>query len=683
MNAAPAFTSAAASTAATQGMPRDKRDTLFVLAVMALVLAPQLAYLPVWTSACVAALLAWRAWIAWRGAALPPKWVIHGLLVLAIGGTLAQFRTLLGSEAGVALIVLLLVLKTLEMRARRDAMVLFFLGFFTLLTLFFQSQSLLTALAMLLGLWGLLSALVNAHLPVGKPPLALAVRTAGLLMLWGAPLMAALFVLFPRVPPLWGLPADSQRAKTGLSGSMEVGNIAQLAQDPSLAMRLRFLTPDGKAPGQSKLYFRGPVLSHFDGRQWSEVPHNGRWATAQDAAPAAAHPIGPAVPYEVTLEPHHQRWLLTLDATLQPPELSRQRALAAGPLQWQSSRPITEVLRYTAQVQLDYRLGRELSPAEWRQYTQLPAQGNARTRAWAAELRQRHGALNAPILADVLLQLRQGGYRYTLEPEPVPRDTADDFWFGQKAGFCEHMASAFVVLMRAAHVPARVVTGYQGGERNPVDGLWTVRQSDAHAWAEIWLPGDGWTRVDPTAAVAPSRVGELQRLRPPATAIGQALDTVVGMDQLQRLRATWDAINHRWNDWVLGYSVRQQSYLWQWLQSLWTERAWQLLTGAAVLAMLLTRWLRRGARSDPWLALLQQAHSRLQAQGIPTAPYMGTRALGAAAIAQWGVGAAALQAWLERMERARYAPSAPGTPRLRALRREFRSLPWPPGRPPR
>ena len=674
----PSSAAPTAYAAASQGMPRDRRDTLFVLAVMAVVLAPQLAYLPLWTSACAVGLLAWRAWIAWRGMALPPRWVTHTLLTLAIAGTLVQFRTLLGGEAGVALIVLLLVLKTLEMRARRDAMVLFFLGFFTLLTLFFQSQSLLTALAMLLGLWGLLSALVNAHLPVGKPPLWLAIRTAGQLLLWGTPLMAALFVLFPRVPPLWGLPADSQRAKTGLSSSMEVGNIAQLAQDPSVAMRLRFLTPDGKAPSQSKLYFRGPVLSQFDGRQWTEESERSRWSGTPSEPP---QPIGPAVPYEVTLEPHHQRWLLTLDATLQPPALSRQRAVPAGPLQWQSTRPITEVLRYTAQVQLDYRLGRELAPAEWRQHTQLPAQGDARTRAWAATLRERHGAQSAAILADVLLQLRQGGYRYTLEPEPVGSNTADDFWFDQKAGFCEHMASAFVVLMRAAHVPARVVTGYQGGERNPVDGLWTVRQSDAHAWAEIWLPGDGWTRVDPTAAVAPGRVGELQRLRPPPTAIGQALDNVVGLDQLQRLRATWDAINHRWNDWVLGYSVRQQSYLWQWLQSLWTERAWQLLAGTALLALLLWRLLRRGPRTDPWLALLQRARSRLQAQGIPTAPHMGTRALAQAAIAQWGVGATALQDWLERMERARYAPAAPGTPSLRALRREFRSLPWPPGRP--
>ena len=661
------------------GLPRDKRDTLFVLAVMALVLAPQLAYLPPWTSACALGLLAWRSWIAWRGAALPPKWVIHALLTLAIAGTLAQFRTLLGGEAGVALIVLLLVLKTLEMRARRDAMVLFFLGFFTLLTLFFQSQSLLTALAMLLGLWGLLAALVNAHLPVGKPPLWLSVRTAGLLLLWGMPVMAALFVLFPRMPPLWGLPVDSQRAQTGLSSSMEVGNIAQLAQNPSVAMRLRFLTPDGSAPRQSALYFRGPVLSHFDGRQWVERRPLPTPTGAALADPPQA--IGPAIPYEVTLEPHHQRWLLTLDATLQPPELSRQRALPAGPLQWQASRPITEVLRYTAQVQLNYRLGRDLAPAEWQQTTQLPPQGNARTRAWGAQLQQRHGTQSAAILADVLLHLRQGGYRYTLEPDPVERDTADDFWFDQKAGFCEHMASALVVLMRAAGVPARVVTGYQGGERNPVDGLWTVRQSDAHAWTEVWLPGDGWTRVDPTAAVAPSRVGEQQRLRPAPTALDGALDRVVGLDTLQHLRATWDAINHRWNDWVLGYSVRQQSTLWQWLQVLWTERHGQLLAAAALLSLALWRLLRRAPRTDPWLALLQQARTRLQAQGIPTASYMGTRALAHAAIAQWGTGAAALQAWLERMERARYAPAAPGTPTLGDLRREFRSLPWPPARP--
>lgn len=674
------MTARTASTLQAQatGLPREQRDTLFVLAVLALVLAPQWIYLPPWMSLMSAAVLAWRGWIAWRGAALPPRWLTHVLLALAIAGTLASFRTLLGAEAGTAFIVLLLVLKTLELRARRDAMVLFFLGFFTLLTLFFQSQSLPTAIAMVLGLWGLLAALVNAHLPVGKPPLRLALRTSGLLLLWGTPLMLLLFLSFPRLPPLWGLPTDAGRAKTGLSSQMEVGNIAQLAQDPSVAMRLRFLGADGRAPAQSKLYFRGPVLSQFDGKQWTAAPQ------AAAPTPDAAWPIGPALDYEATLEPHGQRWLLTLDATLQPPEIPGQRAWRAGPLQWQASRPIGDVLRYTAQVQLDYRLGRTLTPTEQRDATQLPAQGNARTRAWAAALQARHGAQTAAILADVLLQLRQGGYRYTLQPEPVTHDTADDFWFDQKAGFCEHMASAFVVLMRAAQVPARVVTGYQGGERNPVDGLWTVRQSDAHAWAEIWLPGDGWTRVDPTAAVAPGRIGEQQRLLPPPTVVGQALDSVVGADQLQRLRASWDALNHRWNDWVLGYSQRQQSSLWQWLQSHWSTRdgLWILALAALSALGLLWGWHRlHTPRTAPWLALLQQARRRLQAHGIPTASHMGTRALAAAANAQWGVGAAALQDWLERMERARYAPPAPGTPSLRALRRQFHALRWPPASP--
>jgi transglutaminase-like putative cysteine protease len=609
--------------------------------------------------------------------------VIWGLLAITVAATLATFRTLLGAEAGVAFVVLLLALKTLEMRAQRDAMVLFFLGFFTLLTLFFQSQSLPTALAMLLGLWGLLAALVNAHLPVGKPTLRLCLATAAKLMLWGAPCMLVLFLFFPRLPPLWGVPSDPTRAKTGLSSQMEVGNIAQLAQDPSVAMRLRFLTPLAQAPHPTRLYFRGPVLSQFDGKQWSALPEWSRSSPPTASSDSAPQALGEGLAYEMTLQPHRQRWLVTPDATLRPPELEGQRASAAGPLQWQSQRPINDVLRYRAVMHLDYRWAGSLSPQAAQQATQLPPASDPRTRTWGEQLRKHYPEQPAAIVAEVLHHLRQGGYRYTLEPSTIARDTADDFWFDQKAGFCEHMASAFVVLMRAAGVPARVVTGYQGGERNAVDGLWTVRQRDAHAWAEVWLPNDGWTRVDPTAAVAPGRLGEQQRLLPPPTLLGNAIDSMVGVAQLHRLRANWEALNYRWNDWVLGYSVRQQSSALQWLHTLWQAHSGQLMAGIAtvvVVAWGLWRWRRNGAGRDPWTVLLAQSRQRLHTHGIPTAPHMGTQALAQAAIAQWGVGAVALQGWLERMERYRYGPAASGTPSLRDLRREFRSLRWPPAR---
>ena len=283
-------------------MPRETRDTLLVLGVVILVLLPHLAFLPWWVSALALLILTWRLGTVLRGQALPRKWLLNTLLVLAVAATALQYRTIVGPEAGVVLILLLLVLKTLEVRARRDAMVIFFLGFFTLLTLFLQSQSLLMACAMLLAAWGLLAALVNAHMPAGYPSLGQLLRTSGLLMLLGAPVMLVLFLSFPRFGPLWGLPAQESKARTGLGNQITVGQVAELAQDFSVALRVRFALPDGQTPPQHLLYFRGPVLSHFDGRQWQ---------TGSDEAPM--HPsqqatgLGQAVPYELTLEPHHQR----------------------------------------------------------------------------------------------------------------------------------------------------------------------------------------------------------------------------------------------------------------------------------------------------------------------------------------------------------------------------------------
>ncbi|PZQ59977.1 MAG: DUF3488 domain-containing protein, partial [Variovorax paradoxus] len=236
-------------------MPRDTRDTLFLLSVIALIVLPQTPNLPLWCIGLTAAVLLWRGVLAVQARPLPSRWWRVALLVLALAGTFASYRTLLGKDAGVTLVVMLLALKTLELRARRDAFVVFFLGFFAMLTNFFYSQSLATAFAMLLALLGLLTALVNAHMPVGRPPLSQAARTAGWMALAGAPIMLALFMLFPRLAPLWGTPNDNMTGRTGLSNTMRVGAIAQLALDDGIAARIRF---DGDVPPpRDRLYFRG------------------------------------------------------------------------------------------------------------------------------------------------------------------------------------------------------------------------------------------------------------------------------------------------------------------------------------------------------------------------------------------------------------------------------------------
>lgn len=669
-------------------VPRDTRDTLLILCTVALVLLPQMAYLPWWTSGLAAALLVWRTFMAWHGQRLPGKWLLAALLALAISATLLQFRSIVGPEAGVVLVVLLLVLKTMEMRARRDAMVIFFLSFFCLVTLFLQSQSLLTALCMLLAVWGLLAALVNSHMPTGYPSLGKLLRTSGLLMLWGAPLMLVLFLTFPRLPPLWGLPTNPDKASTGLSNSMTVGQVAELAQDTSVALRVRFNLEAEDAesrtlPPQRLMYFRGPVLSHFDGRQWT-APNDGmNWPLMPNSSEhPAAQGLGERWAYEMTLEPHQKRWLLTLDATIAQPEIGERRIMGTQDLQWLSLRPVTDVLRYQATAHLHYLYGQKMPDHLRHTYLRLPDDLNPRTHAWADSLRQTHAQDDTAIIQAALHQLSTQDYVYTLQPDVVSSPhTADSFWFDNKNGFCEHIASAFVVLMRAAGIPARIVTGYQGGERNPVDGLWTVRQSDAHAWAEVWIANEGWLRIDPTSAVAPERIERLQRLAPAGTTFGNAVGQMISPDMMQRMRANWEALNHRWNDWVLGYTTSQQTEV---LRSLGLDElspakasAWLAgLSGLIVAAMGLQRWHRQRI-ADPWLRLMAQAQRKLHGLGINGTASTGNRALAAAAQAQWGDESQPLQRWLLQMEQWRYAPHGPNTPSLAQLRRNYRALTWP------
>lgn len=664
-------------------LPRDTRDTLFLLFATAWVIAPQVANLPAWASAVAFGMLLWRGWLAWKARPLPGRWVLAVLVVVAVAGTLLTHRTILGRDAGVTLMVMLLTLKTLELRARRDAMVVFFLGFFTMLSNFFFSQSLLTAGAMLVALLGLLMALVNAHMPVGRPPLSQTFRMAGTMALLGAPIMVALFMLFPRMSPLWGMPSDNLTGRSGLSGTMKIGDMAEIALDERVAIRLRFEGAPTDIPQQSTLYFRGPVMASFDGRQWVAEPfrEDSEWA-ARVAVRANLQTSGPAVRYEVTLEPQRQPWLMVLEATPEAPVLPNMQAYMTQDLQWMTTRPITDVLRYQAVSYPQFRHGPDESVRQLRVYTELPPGFNPRTLALAAEMRADPalaGAGTQALVNAVLQRLRTGGYGYSLEPGVFGEHTADEFWFDRKEGFCEHIASAFVILMRAMDIPARIVTGYQGGERNPVDGYWTVRNADAHAWAEVWMQGRGWVRVDPTGAVAPGRVGQFQRLRAPDGAIAAAMGTL-SPGMVQTLRAVWEAVNNGWNQWVLNYSQSRQFDL---LKALGFESpSWQdlstvlgiLIVIAASGGGLWTLWER--SQHDPWLRLLARVRQRLAKAGLPLPETLPPRSMAQQVTAHFGDSASGVAAWLLRLEQVRYAPEP--AQQFGALRREFNALPWPP-----
>ncbi|MEF7616272.1 DUF3488 and transglutaminase-like domain-containing protein [Aquincola sp. MAHUQ-54] len=649
-------------------LPRDARDVLFLLAVIGWTILPHLPHVPLWCGLLAAAVLAGRALLAVRSAPLPSRWLLAALLALAIGLTLNSHRTLLGKEAGVTLLVVLMVLKTLELRARRDALVVFFLGFFLVLTNFLYSQSLPVAAAMIVSVWGLLTALVLAHMPVGQPALREAGRLAARTTLLGVPVMVLLFLLFPRMGPLWALPQDAA-GRTGLSGTLTLGGVAEVANDESIAFRVRFRGP---VPDTSRLYWRGPVLSSFDGREW----HRLRRGMFGGGPPAELRTRGAPVAYEMTLEPSRLPLLPLLEATpagsAGAPVIDGWRTLQRHDLEWTTERPVMDRLRFTAQAWPDFEHGPREAVISLQDHLSLPAGYNPRTLAWAAALRNdpRYLRADAATLTGAVLQhIRAGGYTYTLAPgvygDDSGRHAIDEFWLDRKLGFCEHFATAFVVVMRALDVPARVVTGYQGADPVLQDGYVVVRQSYAHAWAEVWQAGRGWVRVDPTAAVAPDRVDRSQPLRPPPGLVAGAL---AGMSPalMAQWRNAWELVNNRWNQWVLNYSRAQQFDLLQRLgvqAPRWEDLALLLVVLASTAALAGAAWaLWDRQRRDPWERLQARVRQRLAALGVRAAPHEGPRTLAGRVRQQLGARGEPVAAAMEALDALRYGRDAARRP---------------------
>ncbi|USX13051.1 DUF3488 and transglutaminase-like domain-containing protein [Oxalobacteraceae bacterium OTU3CAMAD1] len=598
-------------------LPRDKADTLLLLIAALMVLAPHFAHLPLWVSLAVCATLLWRAAITWRGKRMPPLWLLVPVAVAAMAGVYLTYRTLLGRDAGVAMLTLLLAFKLLEMRAKRDLFVVIFLSFFVLLTSFFYSQTMPTALFMAATIIVLLTAQQSFQYTGAVPPLARRLRTSAKLFLLAAPLALLMFVGFPRVQgPLWGMPGDAHSGRSGISDSMAPGTLSSLAQSDEVAFRVRFLD---QAPSQNQLYWRSIVLGDYDGRTWTRVP---RRRGAQRAA-IAISVRGQAVRHEVTMEPTGKRWLAPLELTGPRFSVPGFNVRESDEMEQFTMEPVARRVRYAASAYVDFQLQANEQPENLKRWLELPHGFNPRTLALAQQLRQAvpptaNGQPDARQLSQqVLSMFRRDTFSYTLQPPLAGRDMVDDFLFTGKAGFCEHYSGAYVVLMRAMGVPARVVTGYQGGEMNPLDGYLTVRQSDAHAWAEIWLPSHGWRRVDPTGAVAPERIARnLARALPAPSAFGFGQLIELQNDPgswLAQLRFRYAALNNSWNQWVLDYNPeRQRSFLTE-LGSVFGN--WRSAVGAALVCALawLLHWRRQRRPAAP-LDGLYQAFCRLQAR---------------------------------------------------------------------
>ena len=582
-----------------------------LIACILLVSAPHAEHLPLWVSAICSALLAWRAYLTWSGNPLPPRWLLLVVTLACVLAIAATFRTLFGREVGVTLLILLAALKLLEIRAVRDVTVLIYLSCFVIITNFFYSQSIPTALFMLVTLLVIMATWV--HLQTGTLAFKPRLRIAGVLLLQAIPLSLIIFVLFPRVQgPLWGMPQDAY-ASSGLSDSMAPGSLSKLSLSDAVAFRVVF---NGKAPSPEQLYWRGPVLWDFDGTSWKR----GRNATLQ--RPVLTDATSP-VDYTVTLEAHNKPWLFVLDM---PAKISIPADLAPD-FQVLSRTPVNARLRYSATSLLSYRANLGEPPQQLQRALALPPRYNPQARKLAAEWRTRSDS-DMALVQTALDYFNRNGFEYTLEPPLLGTNSVDDFMFTTKKGFCEHYAGSFVFLMRAAGLPSRVVTGYQGGEYNDLGGYYVLHQYDAHAWAEVWLQDRGWVRIDPTAAISPARIQSgLNAALPDNATLPFFARTQSPF--LLKLRFNLDALTNQWNQWVLGYNTERQFAFLTRLgmeDITWKKLAINMLSGVALLVGIFTLLMLRRLsvrQTDAVQALWLKACRKLEKAGLPRAPHEG------------------------------------------------------------
>jgi len=405
------------------------------------------------------------------------------------------------------------------------------------------------------------------------------------------PLMLVLFLLFPRIPgPLWGLPKDASSAVTGLSNDMSPGSISNLIISDQVAFRVRF---KGKPPAHTDLYWRGPVFSYYDGKKWTPRPASVSTTPNMEYSGNESS----LIEYVVTLEPHQRQWLFALE---HPLPSSTQKYRISRELQIFNPKKITSVIQYRMVSDPGAR-NFSLFDEERTKNLQLPDNMNPKTVALAEKWIKEANGDPATVAQYAMDYFNQQPFVYTLRPDRLGSNAMDDFLFNTRRGFCEHYASAFVYLMRAAGIPARVVAGYQGGEMNPVGNYMIVRQSSAHAWAEIWLEDSGWVRYDPTAAVAPSRVE--QGIQAAVAELDQLPAILISNNKfLLKLRYQWDNFNTVWTEWVIGFDQNKQR---QFFNKLGFKQVdWQDLTSWLVGVMLLvggviTFWVLRQGRAIP------------------------------------------------------------------------------------
>ena len=538
-----------------QQVPRNA--LVWIIISLFTLVAPHAERLPLWVLAVYLFAAGWRIMVYQGRWSFPGRLVKTGLIIAGFSGIYLSYGSLIGLEPTIALLLTAFALKLIELHRRKDAYVLLFLGYFICITEFLFSQDLLVVLYSLLNVVLVTTGLVALHRPGEHQFNRKTIRLASILVLQSLHLMLVLFFLFPRIGPLWTVPIKSHTAKTGVSDFMRPGDISRLGKSDEVAFRVQF---DGEIPPQSSLYWRGLVFSRVEEGAWRSLRYYDIPASERRPPPVATQ--GEPLGYQVIMAPTQQNWLYSLRYARSdtPGIMSSADYLLFSPVELEDER------LYRVQSWPDAVLDATLS--DWRRETdlRLPTDENPQTLALAAQMRASAGD-DAQLVDAVLAMFSQQAFGYTLEPPLLPsRDQVDAFLFQSRLGFCEHFAAAFVTLMRAAGVPARVVAGYQGGEINPVNRTVIVHQFDAHAWAEVWLEGRGWVRVDPTASVAPERIqwGLEQAMEAEGSFLSDSPLSPLryrSVAWLNTLRLRYDAITWRWQSWVVGFD-REEQFRW-------------------------------------------------------------------------------------------------------------------------
>ena len=591
---------------------------------LALVITPHLERFPLWCSFLIAGLFLWRLIGINKPGWMPSKWLLLIIIILSGIGLFMHFGTLFGKTAGSALLALLLVIKLHESKTRRDYMLLISLSFFIIVTNFLFSQSIPTVALMLISIIVLLMSMMTiSHYDPSNQSASIQtslthkdkLKLASRMLLLALPLMAVMFVLFPRISgPLWKLPEEEKTAITGLSDTMSPGNISSLIQSSAVAFRVKF---DDQIPEQQDLYWRALVLWHFDGRTWEQGRKN------QTPSPQLISVTDP-VSYSITLEPHQKNWLYALDMPVKVPDdinYTNNFVLRAN-------KKISSLYQYSVSSSLTYVIQQTLSPWESSAGLKIVPQENLRTLQLGQQIAQQYSN-NEAIVNHVLQMFNAENFHYTLKPPLTPgSDPVDQFLFKTRRGFCEHYTSSFTLLMRAAGIPSRVVVGYQGGTLNPVNQTLTVRQSDAHAWSEVWLEQRGWVRIDPTASIAPQRI---ERNLNAALADNETrpLHIQISSSAFRDLVFYWDAIDNQWNQWIIGYDTKLQQAL---LSQIFNQpmkfsemilyMAGGFIVVLAIISILIIRPFKKQT-TDPVVKLYQQFCRKLEKHGLYKEAYEG------------------------------------------------------------